>query len=112
VWHEHPLTDDDSFAFPSFLMAPPYLWSSIGVGLIEIAAIIGFLFGCLFGGWVADKIMARVIIRHGGEIYPAQRLLASVPLFWITPAGCVLIACACSQKLHWVSIAFGFGMRK
>lgn len=105
-------SDLHSYAFPSFLIPPPYNFSTVGVGLMEIAAVIGFFFGCIFGGYVADEITARVIIRHDGEVFPAQRLLAVMPCFWIPPAGCILTAFACSEKLHWVAIAFGFGMRK
>ncbi|KAH7083974.1 MFS transporter [Paraphoma chrysanthemicola] len=98
------------FAFPSLLMAPPYLFSGSGVGLIQIAAIIGFIFGCFTGGYLADIITAAVIRRQKGNVYPEQRLLAMVPFSFIAPAGCILVAFACSQKLHWIAIAFGFGM--
>jgi hypothetical protein len=77
---------------------------------MEIAAIVGFLVGCLMGGYVADLITATVIRRQGGAVYPEQRLISLLPGGLIAPAGCVLVAFACSEKLHWVSIAFGFGM--
>ncbi|EUC41479.1 hypothetical protein COCMIDRAFT_8830 [Bipolaris oryzae ATCC 44560] len=98
------------FAFPSFLQSPPYLFSPIGVGLMEISAIIGFLMGCFMGGYVADLITAAVIRRQDGAVYSEQRLISLMPGGFIAPAGCILIAFACSEKLHWVAIAFGFGM--
>ncbi|KAF2999652.1 hypothetical protein E8E13_000105 [Curvularia kusanoi] len=98
------------FAFPDLLMAPPYLFSSIGVGLMEVAAILGFIFGCFAGGWLADVITSKVILRQDGQVYPEQRLIALVPGAIFAPAGCILIALTCSEKLHWVAIAFGFGM--
>ncbi|KAJ4286512.1 hypothetical protein N0V90_013212 [Kalmusia sp. IMI 367209] len=98
------------FAFPNFLMAPPYLFSGIGVGLMQVAAIIAFVIGCFGGGYAADIITAKTIIRQGGVVYPEQRLLALIPGCLISPAGCILIAFSCSEKLHWIAIAFGFGM--
>lgn len=93
-------------------MAPPYLFSSSGVGLMQIAAIIGFAVACYGGGFATDLITATVIRRQHGDVYPEQRLVALLPAFYIAPAGCLLVAFACSQKLHWVAIAFGFGMCK
>ncbi|KAF2496528.1 MFS transporter [Lophium mytilinum] len=98
------------FAFPSLLLAPPYLFSSSQVGLMQIAAIIGFSIGCFAGGYIADIITAVVIRRQTGNVYPEQRLVALIPGCLVAPAGCILIAFACSDKLHWVAIAFGFGM--
>jgi hypothetical protein len=42
-------------------MAPPYLFTGIGVGLMQVAAIIGLLIGCFAGGYLADVITAIVI---------------------------------------------------
>ena len=98
------------FAFPSLLLAPPYLFSSSGVGLMEIAALIGFAIACVAGGYLADVITAEVIRRQGGAVFPEQRLIALIPGCLIAPTGCILVAFSCSEKLHWVAIAFGFGM--
>ncbi len=92
-------------------MAPPYLFSAVDVGLIQIAAIVGFLIGCFAGGYIADIITARVILRHK-RVYPEQRLVSLIPGFLIPPVGCIVIAFACSRQLSWVAIAFGYGMGK
>lgn len=93
-------------------MAPPYLFSSSGVGLMQISAIIGFIIACFAGGYAADIITAAVIRKQRGAVYAEQRLVSLIPGCVIAPAGCILIAFACSEKLHWVAIAFGFGMGK
>lgn len=77
---------------------------------MQIAAIIGFLIACFAGGYVADMITARMVLRHNGVVYPEQRLVALLPGCFIAPAGCLLVAFACARHLHWVAIAFGFGM--
>ena len=91
-------------------MAPPYLFTGIGVGLMQVAAIIGFLIGCFAGGYIADVITAVVVQKQKGVVYPEQRLIAMLPGCLIAPVGCIVIAFSCSHKLHWVAIAFGFGM--
>ncbi|TKA49867.1 hypothetical protein B0A49_12905 [Cryomyces minteri] len=98
------------FALPSLLFPPPYLFTPSGVGLMQVAALIGFIVAMIGGGYVADIITVKRIIKEGGVSYPEQRLLALIPGCLISPAGCILIAFACAEKLHWVAIAFGFGM--
>jgi MFS family permease len=93
-------------------MAPPYLFSGSQVGLMQISAIIGFVIACFAGGYIADITTAAVIRRQRGAVYAEQRLISFIPGCWVAPAGCILIAFACSKKLHWVAIAFGFGMGK
>jgi len=77
---------------------------------MQVAAIIGFLIAMFGGGYVADIITVKRIIHEGGISYPEQRLLSLIPGCLIAPAGCIIIAFACAQKLHWIAIAFGFGM--
>ena len=93
-------------------MAPPYLFSGIEVGLMQIPALVGLVIGCFAGGYAADLITAKVIARQHGDVYPEQRLVALIPGCLVAPIGCIVIAFACSQKLTWIAIAFGFGMCK
>lgn len=96
----------------TLLIPPPYNFSSGDIGLMEIAAIIGFVIACFGGGCISDIITAYVVKRSGGEIRPEQRLVSLLPGMFIAPAGCILLAFACQDKLSWVAIAFGFGMGK
>jgi MFS family permease len=93
------------------LLAPPYLFTPLQVGLIQIAAVIGFILACFTGGYVADAITARMI-RRQGRVVPEQRLVSIIPGCFIAPVGCIIVAIACSRQLSWVAIAFGFGMGK
>ena len=79
---------------------------------MQIAALIGFIIACYVGGYVSDVITTKRILREGGVIYPEQRLLSIIPGALIPPVGCIIVACACSQQLHWAVIAVGFGMGK
>ncbi|TLS29317.1 hypothetical protein PpBr36_00008 [Pyricularia pennisetigena] len=98
------------FAFPGLLLAPPYLFQPTGVGLMQVAALIGIFIATFLGGYVVDVITQRIIIRHGGVVFPEQRLLTLLPGCLIAPAGCILTAFSCAERLHWAAIAFGFGM--
>jgi MFS family permease len=80
------------------------------VGLIQIAAIIGFIIGCFGGGYLSDYIFARRLRNYHGPKEREQRLITMLPAFCIGPAGCILMAFACAQGLHWSALAFGFGM--
>ncbi len=101
-----------SFNLPGLLMAPPYLFSSGGVGLMQIAAIIGFTVALLLGGWLSDVITAREIIKAGGRVTPEQRLISLIPFVWVTPVACILNGLAASRQWSWVAVAFIFGMRE
>lgn len=79
---------------------------------MEIAAIIGFLVACFGGGYLSDKITGCIIRKNQGVTRPEQRLVSLLPGMFIAPAGCILLAFACQEKLSWVAIAFGFAMGK
>ncbi|KAL2844129.1 major facilitator superfamily domain-containing protein [Aspergillus pseudoustus] len=105
------------FTMSPLLESPPYLFRADIVGLMQVAAIIGFLLACFGGGYLSDVINAIVVrrsTRSSGsgaiEIRPEQRLISLLPGMAIGPAGCILLAFACGHKLHWSAIAVGFGM--
>lgn len=79
---------------------------------MQVAALIGFVIACFAGGYFADVLTARMIKRQDGAVFPEQRLASLLPGCFIAPVGCIIIAFACSRNLHWVAIAFGFGMSK
>lgn len=96
----------------TLLMPPPYGFSSGDIGLMEIAAIIGFVIACFGGGYMSDAITLYVVKKSTGEVRPGQRLVSLLPGMLVAPAGCIILAFACQNKLSWVAIAFGFGMGK
>ncbi|KAH2061412.1 hypothetical protein KXW21_001184 [Aspergillus fumigatus] len=99
------------FTMSSLLQAPPYLFSSVSVGLMHIAALIGFILACFGGGWLSDLINSRIARRRAdGKVRAEDRLLSLIPGMAIGPVGCVVLAFACQNHLHWTAIAVGFGM--
>ncbi|KAJ5133073.1 Major facilitator superfamily domain general substrate transporter [Penicillium atrosanguineum] len=98
------------FTMSTLLTPPPYDFSSTDIGLMEIAAIIGFLVACFGGGYLSDKITGYIIRKNRCVTRPEQRLVSLLPGMFIAPAGCIVLAFACQEKLSWVAIAFGFAM--
>ncbi|OQD88300.1 hypothetical protein PENANT_c004G03769 [Penicillium antarcticum] len=98
------------FTMSTLLTPPPYNFSSIDIGLMEIAAMVGFVIACFGGGYLSDAITTCIIKKSKGVIRPEQRLVSLLPGMFIAPAGCITLALACQNKLSWVAIAFGFGM--
>ncbi|KAJ5715366.1 MFS general substrate transporter [Penicillium malachiteum] len=71
----------------SLLEAPPYLFSTQQVDLMQVAAIIGFLIACLGGGKLSDMIKNAIVRRSSGQdIWPEQRLISLVPGMLFGPA--------------------------
>lgn len=95
----------------SLLEAPPYLFNSDFIGLMQVAAIVGFLLACYGGGYLSDVISSIIVQRSSDiAIRPEQRLVSLLPGMLIGPAGSILLAFACGNQLHWSAIAVGFGM--
>lgn len=95
------------------LEAPPYLFNTSDVGLMQIAAIIGFIFAFCGGGILSDYINGVIVRRTASRltIFRAEhRLISIIPGMLIGPAGCILLAFACGHQLHWSAIAVGFGL--
>jgi MFS family permease len=78
---------------------------------MQIAALIGFILACYGGGVLSDLINSRIARRRGPrQVRAEDRLVSLIPGMAIGPAGCVLLAFACQNHLHWATIAVGFGM--
>lgn len=95
------------------LQAPPYLFTTSDVGLVQIAAIVGFILAFCGGGMLSDYINGVIVRRTASRlsIFRAEhRLISIIPGMLIGPAGCILLAFACGHQLHWIVIAVGFGL--
>jgi hypothetical protein len=92
------------------LQAPPYNWRPSINGLINIAGLIGNLFGSWVGGWVVDRYSDWQSRRHHGLFQPETRLhLLLIPTI-IVPAGCLAWGYGATRHLHWTSLFFANGM--
>ncbi|KAK3393258.1 major facilitator superfamily domain-containing protein [Podospora didyma] len=95
---------------PFVLQAPPYSWSPMINGLINIPGLIGNLAGSFAGGWLVDMFCDWRTRRNKGVFEPENRLYMCVLPLLITGAGCVLFGYGVQNALHWTSLFFGYGM--
>lgn len=95
---------------PFVLQAPPYSWSPMINGLINIPGLIGNVFGAYAGGWLVDVFCDWRARRNGGLFEPESRLILLIVPMLITGAGCLLFGYGVERTLHWTSLFFGYGM--
>lgn len=92
------------------LQAPPYSWSPMVNGLINIPGLIGNVFGAYAGGWLVDVFCDWRARRNDGLFEPESRLYLLVVPMLITGAGCLLFGYGVERTLNWTSLFFGYGM--
>jgi MFS family permease len=95
---------------PFVLQAPPYSWSPMINGLINIPGFIGNVVGSYAGGWLVDIFCDWRTRRNKGVYEPENRLYLCVLPLLITGAGCILFGHGVESTLHWTSLFFGYGM--
>lgn len=82
---------------PILFSAPPYKFSSVGVGNVNISPFVGALVGSMYGGPLNDYYVVLMAQRRGGIYDPELRLhMLLAPLF-ITPLGLFLYGISISQ---------------
>jgi MFS family permease len=54
--------------------APPYLFTTAGVGYMALGPFVGNVFGSIYGGPFADWAIVRLARRNGGYFEPEMRL--------------------------------------
>lgn len=59
--------------------APPYLFTTQGVGNMSLGPLIGNVFGALYGGPISDWSIKRFARRNGGVFEPEMRLWIVMP---------------------------------
>ncbi|KAK3300588.1 major facilitator superfamily domain-containing protein [Chaetomium fimeti] len=95
---------------PFVLQAPPYSWSPMINGLINIPGFIGNVVGSYAGGWLVDVFCDWKTRRNKGVFEPESRLyLCAIPLL-VTGAGCMTFGFGVERMLHWTSLFGGYGM--
>lgn len=75
---------------PILYAAPPYNFSSIGVGNVNIAPFVGAVIGSIYGGPLNDLYVVYMARRRGGVYDPELRLHMLLAPVIITPLGIFL----------------------
>lgn len=84
---------------PVLFAQPPYFFSAIGVGNINVAPFIGALVGSIYGGPVNDYYVVFVARRRSGIYDPETRLHMLAMSMILTPLGLWLYGISISRVI-------------
>lgn len=74
----------------TYMIEPPYNFSSVGIGLMNLAPFVGTLLGFPYGGYLCDKSILWLSKRNGGIYEPEMRLWLALPLSVILVASILM----------------------
>ncbi len=74
----------------TYMFDAPYNFTSIGIGLMNIAPFVASIPGVWIGGYLNDKLIIKLAHRNHGIYEPEMRLWMILPLAIIAPAGILL----------------------
>ncbi|KAI8650814.1 MFS domain-containing protein [Fusarium keratoplasticum] len=94
----------------TYLFLPPYNFTAVGVGLMNLAPFVGALPGVFFGGYLNDKSIVWLAKRNNGIYEPEMRLWIALPMAIITPAGILTFGLGLNSGASWPVLAVGLGM--
>ena len=74
----------------TYLLAPPYNFTAIGIGLMNLPPFIGAFIGFFIGGWLNDLSILWLAKRNRGVYEPEMRLWMALPAAIVLPAGILM----------------------
>lgn len=75
----------------TYLFLPPYNFTAVGVGLINLSGFISAIPAAFVGGWLDDWLIIWLSKRNGGLYEPEMRLWLSLPCIILTPASVLMV---------------------
>lgn len=88
----------------TYMIEPPYNFSAIGIGLMNIPAYIGAFLGFFVGGYLNDQSIIWLSKRNGGIYEPEMRLWLALPQAIITTAGILMFGIGLAQVRNTLSV--------
>lgn len=86
---------------------PPYLFTSVGIGNMNIPPATGSIIGAFYGGFVVDKFILWAAKKRGGVYDPEMRLwLYFLPGLMLS-FGILLYGLTIAKGMPWISNAMG-----
>lgn len=99
-----------SVVLSQILQPPPFLWSTLQVGLLNLSTLVGLVLGIPLGGIAADVLSRRSARRNDGFHVRESRLPAVIPGAVLGPVGVLVIGICLQRSLSWVGLAAGWAM--
>ncbi|KAJ5526720.1 hypothetical protein N7513_010879 [Penicillium frequentans] len=94
----------------SYMLYPPYNFSAIGVGLMNVAPFVGAMLGFPVGGWLSDKHILWLSKKNGGIYEPEMRLWLALPCAILIPGSILMFGLGLAYGIQWSLLAVGFGV--
>ncbi|KAF9767804.1 hypothetical protein IL306_014967 [Fusarium sp. DS 682] len=86
--------------------APPYNFTTAGIGYMPLGPFVGNIFGSIYGGPLADWTVIRLARRNGGVYEPEMRLYPLVPTFFMA-GGIIMFGATAARGMHWIYPSLG-----
>ncbi|RAL06111.1 MFS general substrate transporter [Aspergillus ibericus CBS 121593] len=94
----------------TYMILPPYNFSSIGIGLMNVAPFIGGLLGFPFSGYLSDKSILWLSKKNDGIYEPEMRLWLLLPMIILGPGSILMFGLGLAYGAHWSVLAVGYGI--
>lgn len=88
--------------------APPFSFSVQTVGLTNLSALLGSIFGMIYGGYCVDYLTIKLSKLNNGILEPEYRLWAMVLPTIFNGAGLIAYGFGATSGTHWfISVGLG-----
>ncbi|WXC52461.1 hypothetical protein QX201_012117 [Fusarium graminearum] len=87
--------------------APPYLFTTAGVGYMALGPFVGNVFGSIYGGPFADWTIVRLARRNGGLFEPEMRLYPLAITTVFMAGGIIMFGVTADRGMHWIYPSIG-----
>ncbi|KAH8892305.1 MFS general substrate transporter [Thozetella sp. PMI_491] len=99
-----------SAAMATYMLEPPYNFTSTGIGLMSLAGFIGNTLGSIACGPISDWIILQLAKRTGGIYEPEMRLWIFIPFIPFQVAGAFWFGYALQDGESWIAVAVASAM--
>ncbi|KAH8811194.1 major facilitator superfamily domain-containing protein [Xylogone sp. PMI_703] len=91
-------------------LGPPWNYSDVGSGVMNVPCLIGAVIGCFYGGVGSDMFAQWMAKRNGGIKEAEHRLWLMYPCALISPAGLLLFGIGTAKGWSWPVPYVGLGL--
>lgn len=89
---------------------PPWNYSDVGSGLMNVPCLIGAIIGCFWGGYMSDRFVEWIARRRGGIREAEDRLWMMYPCAVFSPCGMLLFGIGTAYGWSWPPCYVGLGL--
>ena len=94
----------------TYLLEPPYNFTAIGVGLMNLPPFIGTFLAFFVGGFLNDYSILWISKQKTKGVYePESRLWMALPCAPVMTAGILMFGLGLAHGVHWILLAVGYG---